>query len=117
MLLLAFNSFLIGAFMTLIPITKFAKADLSFTLNKKKYDDKFEFYKYSYSFANGLCIMQKCTEEGIVITDSWESAIEFMPCKLENDMIMFINPRIGWVRDDIATEKYINLIAEKELLE
>ena len=102
--------------MALIPITKFVEADLSYTLNKKKYDEKFEFYKYSYSFTNNLCVMQKCTEEGIIITDSWESAIEFISCKLENDMILFLDTRIGWVRDEIATEKYINSIAERELL-
>lgn len=102
--------------MALIPITKFVEADLSFILSKKKYDEKFEFFRYSYSFINGLCVIQKSTEEGIVITDSWESGIEFIPCKLENDMVMFIDSRTGWVRDEIATEKYINSIAERELL-
>ena len=111
-----FGPFYLGEIMALIPITRFIEADLSFTINKKRYDEKIEFYRFSYSFANSLCVVQKCTEEGIVIIDSWDSTIDFMSCKLENDMVMLIKPKTGWACDEIATEKYINLIAEKELL-
>ena len=102
--------------MTLIPITKFVEAEYSFVASKRKYDEKFEHYRYSYSFANNLCVVQKCTEEGIVITNAWEAGTEFIPCKLENDMIMFVDPRVGWIRDEVATEKYAHMLADKELL-
>ena len=59
--------------MGLIQINKFVEADLTFTIKVKKYDDKYEYMKTSYSFAEQIYVLQKCTEEGVLITDSWDA--------------------------------------------
>ena len=102
--------------MGLIQINKFVEADLTFTIKVKKYDDKYEYMKTSYSFAEQIYVLQKCTEEGVLITDSWDAHTSYGACRLDGDVIMYVDSKLGWVRDEVGTEKYANILAERELL-
>ena len=102
--------------MGLMQINKFIEADLTYIVKDKKYDDKCEYMKASFSFAEQIFVLQKCSEEGFVLTDSWNAETIYNACKLDGDVVMIMNPKIGWVRAEIATEKYANILAERELL-
>lgn len=100
----------------MIPITRFVEPDLTFIVKRLKYEDKYEWFKFMYSFSENMCLMCKCHEDGTIITDSWESFIEYIACKLDGDKILFVDPKIGWKIDSLATEKYAHVLADKELL-
>ena len=102
--------------MDLIQVSRFIEADLVFIFSKKRYDEKYDWVKASYSFVENIYVFQRCTDEGVVLLN-WDAHSEYGACKLEGIYIMFIDPKFGWVRDVIATEKYINMLAEKELLD
>lgn len=102
--------------MQLMPITKFIQPDLITVSKRHKYDDKYEYFKYEYSFSENICLVRRCEEDGILLLDSWEAHTEYIACKLEGDRVMYMNPKIGWSLDIIATEKYANILAEQELL-
>lgn len=102
--------------MALMQVNKFVESDLSFVTSIKRYDDKYDFMRISYSFAENVYVMQKCTEAGIIITDSWDATCSYGACRLDGDIIMFINEKYGWIRDEVATEKWANILAERELL-
>lgn len=102
--------------MRLMQINKFVEPDLAYLTIRKKYDDKLEHIYCSFSFINNICIMEKCEADGSPITNSWDVSKEYIACKLEEGHVMIMDMRIGWVRADEATEKYIEILADKELL-
>jgi hypothetical protein len=97
-------------------VNKFVESDLTYLMSKKKYDDKLEYFQCSFSFVNNICIMEKCEADGSSITNSWDVNKEYIACKLEDGHVMVIDSRTGWVRAEDATNRYSEILAEKELL-
>ena len=81
---------------------------------KERYStDKMIFRKYSYIFSHDMCLIRNVDEAGNPIG---YSDPEFFAVRLKDGKVQVLDKKWGWLADLEATEKYAELIAEKELL-
>lgn len=69
--------------------------------------------KYLYLFSHDFCIVVDCEKDG---TDKKYAYPKYHGVRIKNGKVQWLNPSLGWQIDDKATEKYIELEAEKEIL-
>lgn len=98
----------------LITLKRYINPDFILSTQTKQYDN-------SYSYANEyFCIHEKL----LVIEEADEEffpkaygSVEVMAIKIEDNRILFLDKKHGWTPHSKATDKYFELIAEKELVE
>jgi hypothetical protein len=97
-----------------IQVTKFVMADLVIIEKKIGYNGDMEYTKTSFLFSEGLFTMIRCNEQGEV--EKYRS-VSYGACKLDEDVVLFMDSSCGWSPHRSATKAWANKIAEKELLD
>ena len=97
-----------------IQVTKFVIADLVVIESKTGYNSEMEYTKTSFLFSEGLFTMVRCNENGEI---EKHRSMSYGACKLDEDVVLFMDSSHGWLPHRPATKAWANKIAEKELLD
>ena len=97
-----------------VQVTKFVRADLTIIESKTTYNSEIEYSKTSFLFDEGIYTIVKCDENGHV--EKYRS-MSYGACKLDGDVVLFMDSSHGWLPHNPATKEWANRIAERELLD
>jgi hypothetical protein len=97
-----------------VQVTKFVEADITLVEMKRNYKGDPEYYKVSFLFKEGLYTIIQSDQDGNV--EKYRSR-NYGACKLDEDIILFMDTSHGWLPHEQATKEWANRIAERELLD
>lgn len=95
-----------------ITIKRYIAPDFTLHQKKKSYSDNYDYHVLHFSIKENFLIIEDADEEfNIKYGTSEVGAL-----KLEDGFIYFLDKRNGWLPHLEATEKYAEILAEKEML-
>lgn len=97
-----------------IVLKKYVEPDFTISRRVKTYSDNYDHHLLHFCLEENIMIVEDTDEE--FQPKSWDNP-RFMSIKIEDNRVWYLHQVRGWLPHEDATNKYAEILAEKELLD